>query len=103
MLPERLHPTAVYQEHKYPVRDPQEYELLKNHNIPHPLNAKFIRTNVRFLNEPVAHMETRHTMTEQVEIFFTLIVRRPGLVVTQLFYIVSNTFWGINKKSYLYF
>ncbi|KAI7795376.1 hypothetical protein IRJ41_017314 [Triplophysa rosa] len=64
-LPERLDVTDVYQNHKYPVRDPQEYEVLKSHNVPHPVNAKFIRTNVRFLNEPVAHMETRHTMAEQ--------------------------------------
>ncbi|KAA0707413.1 hypothetical protein E1301_Tti021112 [Triplophysa tibetana] len=64
-LPERLDPTDVYQNHKYPVRDPQENEMLKSHNIPHPVNATFIRTNVRFLNEPVAHMETRHTMAEQ--------------------------------------
>lgn len=64
-LPDHLDPADVYQNYKYPTRDPEEYELLKSHNTPHPLNAKFIRTNVRFLNEPIAYMETSHTMEEQ--------------------------------------
>ncbi|XP_051528470.1 uncharacterized protein C2orf73 homolog isoform X1 [Myxocyprinus asiaticus] len=64
-LPERLEPTNVYQNHKYPSRDLQESEVLKTHNIPHPHYAKFIRNNVRFLNDPIAYMETQHTMAEQ--------------------------------------
>ncbi|XP_042622841.1 uncharacterized protein C2orf73 homolog isoform X2 [Cyprinus carpio] len=61
-LPERLVPVRVDQNHKYPARDPRESET---RNVPHPHNARFIRTNVRFLNEPIAHMETRHTEIEQ--------------------------------------
>ncbi|XP_051957251.1 uncharacterized protein LOC127625869 isoform X1 [Xyrauchen texanus] len=64
-LPERLDPTNVYQNHKYPTRDLQQSEVLKTRNIPHPHYAKFIRNNVRFLNDPIAHMETQHTMAEQ--------------------------------------
>ncbi|KAL1265378.1 hypothetical protein QQF64_003405 [Cirrhinus molitorella] len=62
MLPERLDPAHVYQNHKCPGRDLRKSET---HNVPHPHNARFIRTNVRFLNEPIAHMKTRHTETEQ--------------------------------------
>ncbi|KAL6468836.1 hypothetical protein MHYP_G00223600 [Metynnis hypsauchen] len=62
---ERLKSDEVYRDHKYAARDAGETELLKTHNIPHPYNAKFIRTNVRFLNEPVAHMETESTVAEQ--------------------------------------
>ncbi|KAK9966946.1 hypothetical protein ABG768_004021 [Culter alburnus] len=57
-VPERLDPLRVYQNHKYPVRAPQEPET---RNVPHPQHGGFIRTNVRFLNEPVAHMENTHT------------------------------------------
>ncbi|XP_017577409.1 uncharacterized protein C2orf73 homolog isoform X1 [Pygocentrus nattereri] len=64
-IPERLKPDEVYRDHNYAARDAGETELLKTHNIPHPCNAKFIRTNVRFLNEPVAHMETESTVAEQ--------------------------------------
>ncbi|XP_036442684.1 uncharacterized protein C2orf73-like [Colossoma macropomum] len=64
-VPERLKPDEVYRDHKYAARDAGETELLKTHNIPQPYNAKFIRTNVRFLNEPVAHMETDSTVAEQ--------------------------------------
>ncbi len=66
-LPERLDPVWVYQNHTNPARDPREPE---NRNVPHPHNARFIRTNVRFLNEPIAHMKTRHTDTEQVLMLF---------------------------------
>lgn len=66
-LPERLDPVCVYQKHNNPARDPRESET---RNVPHPHNARFIRTNVRFLNEPIAHMKTRHTDTEQVQMLF---------------------------------
>lgn len=65
-VPERLNPDQVYKEHKYESREPKATEMLKTHNIPQPHNVKFIRTNVRFLNEPIVHMETEHTKDEQV-------------------------------------
>ncbi|XP_076879629.1 ciliary microtubule inner protein 6-like isoform X2 [Brachyhypopomus gauderio] len=64
-VPDRLNPDQFYRDHKYETRDRRETELLKTHNIPQPYNARFIRTNVRFLNEPVAYMETEDTMAEQ--------------------------------------
>lgn len=67
-IPERLNPDEVYKDHKYASRDPEATEALKTHNIPQPYNVKFIRTNVRFLNEPIVHMETENTKDEQVPI-----------------------------------
>ncbi|XP_053491566.1 uncharacterized protein LOC128614222 isoform X8 [Ictalurus furcatus] len=64
-IPERLNPDEVYKDHKYASRDPEATEALKTHNIPQPYNVKFIRTNVRFLNEPIVHMETENTKDEQ--------------------------------------
>ncbi|XP_050979071.1 uncharacterized protein C2orf73 homolog [Labeo rohita] len=61
-VPERLDPVRVYQNHKRHARDPRESET---RNVPHPHNARFITTNVRFLNEPIAHMKTRHAETDQ--------------------------------------
>ncbi|TRZ03677.1 hypothetical protein DNTS_032813 [Danionella cerebrum] len=55
-LPERLTPLSRYQNHTSP--DPlRDLKVCERRNNPHPLNASFIRTNVRFLNEPVPHME----------------------------------------------
>lgn len=65
-IPDRLQPDKVYKDHKYATRALEESELLKTHNVPQPYNAKFIRTNVRFLNAPVLHMETDNTKDEQV-------------------------------------
>ncbi|XP_063053234.1 uncharacterized protein C2orf73-like [Engraulis encrasicolus] len=64
-IPVRLEPHMVYWEHKYDTRSRAESELLKTHNVPQPYNAKFISTNVRFLNAPVVHMETHKTKEEQ--------------------------------------
>ncbi|KAL2086657.1 hypothetical protein ACEWY4_017716 [Coilia grayii] len=64
-IPERLEPNMVYKDHKYATRSPSETELLKTHHVPQPYNAKFITTNVRFLNAPVVHMETDNTKAEQ--------------------------------------
>ncbi|KAB5558895.1 hypothetical protein PHYPO_G00022500 [Pangasianodon hypophthalmus] len=64
-VPERLNPDEAYKDHKYASRDPEVTEMLKTHNIPQPYNVKFIRTNVRFLNEPIVHMETENTKDEQ--------------------------------------
>lgn len=72
-LPERLNPDEVYKDHKYASRDPEVTEMLKTHNIPQPHNVRFIRTNVRFLNEPIVHMETENTKDEQV--FFAFDIR----------------------------
>ncbi|XP_060740846.1 uncharacterized protein C2orf73 homolog [Tachysurus vachellii] len=63
--PERLNPDEVIKDHKYASRDPEVTETLKTHNVPQPYNVKFIRTNVRFLNEPLVHMETENTKDEQ--------------------------------------
>lgn len=65
-VPERLHPDEAYKEHKYVSRGPKVTEMLKTHNIPQPHNVRFIRTNVRFLNEPIVRMETENTKAEQV-------------------------------------
>lgn len=65
-LPDQLKPDQVYKDHKYSTRDAGETELLKTHNIPQPYNARFIRNNVRFLNEPFAYIETENAMDEQV-------------------------------------
>lgn len=67
-VPDRLNPDEVYRDHKYATRDPDEAELLKTHNIPQPYNIKFIRTNVRFLNEPIAHIEMQNPKAEQVDV-----------------------------------
>ncbi|KAK6300194.1 hypothetical protein J4Q44_G00282920 [Coregonus suidteri] len=64
-IPDRLDPDKVYKFHSYPKRDPKEYDQLKIHNTPQMYNAKFIRTNVRFMNAPISHMETESTMAEQ--------------------------------------
>ncbi|XP_026868138.2 uncharacterized protein C2orf73 homolog isoform X1 [Electrophorus electricus] len=64
-VPDRLSPDEFYKDHKYETRDRRETELLKSHNIPQPYNARFIRTNARFFNEPIAYMETDGTMAEQ--------------------------------------
>ncbi|XP_062869460.1 uncharacterized protein C2orf73 homolog [Trichomycterus rosablanca] len=64
-VPDRLSPDEVYKDHKYATRDPGEAELLKTHNLPQPYNVKFIRTNVRFLNEPIAHIGTESMKSEQ--------------------------------------
>ncbi|KAG9267045.1 hypothetical protein AMEX_G19721 [Astyanax mexicanus] len=64
-IPERLKPDQIYKDHRYASRDAEETELQKTHNIPQPSNAKFIRTNVKFLNEPVAFMETASTVADQ--------------------------------------
>ncbi|XP_053369823.1 uncharacterized protein C2orf73-like [Clarias gariepinus] len=64
-VPERLNPDEANKDHKYASRDPEVAEILKTHNIPQPYNVKFIRTNVRFLNEPLVYMETENTRDEQ--------------------------------------
>ncbi|XP_072517107.1 ciliary microtubule inner protein 6-like [Salminus brasiliensis] len=64
-VPDRLNPDEVYKNHRYASRDAEEAELLKTHNVPQPANVKFIRTNVRFLNQPVALMETESAVAEQ--------------------------------------
>ncbi|KAG5278563.1 hypothetical protein AALO_G00100310 [Alosa alosa] len=64
-VPDIIPPDKVSQDNKYATRSPEESQLLKTHNVPHPYNAKFIRTNVRFLNAPVVHMETDNTKDEQ--------------------------------------
>ncbi|XP_066504498.1 uncharacterized protein C2orf73-like [Hoplias malabaricus] len=64
-VPDRLKPDEIYRDHRYESRDAGETELLKTHNVPQPYYAKFIRTNVRFLNDPIAHMETESTAAEQ--------------------------------------
>ncbi|KAK7127350.1 hypothetical protein R3I93_020055 [Phoxinus phoxinus] len=55
-VPERLDPVRVDQNQRSPARDPQDPE---SRNTPHPQHSRFIRTNVRFLNEPIAHMDTQ--------------------------------------------
>ncbi|KAI4899486.1 hypothetical protein NFI96_017597, partial [Prochilodus magdalenae] len=75
---ERLKPDEVYRDHKYAARDAAETELLKTHNIPQPYNAKFIRSNVRFLNEPVTHMGTESTVAEQCRWWSTSLDRAGG-------------------------
>lgn len=67
-IPEPLNPDEVYKDHKYASRDPEVTEVLKTHNIPQPHNVRFIRTNVRFLNEPIVLMETENTKDEQVPV-----------------------------------
>ncbi|KAK3562228.1 hypothetical protein QTP86_031149 [Hemibagrus guttatus] len=64
-VPERLNPDEVIKDHKHVSRDPEVTEMLKTRNIPQPYKIKFIRTNVRFLNEPIVHMETDNTKDEQ--------------------------------------
>ncbi|KAJ8392406.1 hypothetical protein AAFF_G00075310 [Aldrovandia affinis] len=64
-LPERLPSCKAYKEHSYPRRSSEECSLNKTHNIPQPRNVRFIRTNVRWLNEPIAHVETETTADDQ--------------------------------------
>uniref|UniRef100_A0A4W5P8D2 Uncharacterized protein n=1 Tax=Hucho hucho TaxID=62062 RepID=A0A4W5P8D2_9TELE len=64
-IPDRLDPDKVYKVHSYAKRDPKEHDQLKIHNTPQMYNAKFIRTNVRFMNAPISHMETESTLAEQ--------------------------------------
>ncbi|KAG1950136.1 hypothetical protein F2P79_011736 [Pimephales promelas] len=54
-VPERLDPVRGHRNRRCPAGEPRETE---RRNIPHPHNCSFIRTNVRFLNEPIAHMDT---------------------------------------------
>lgn len=58
----------MIKDHKYASRDPEVTETLKTHNIPQPYKVKLIRTNVRFLNEPIVHVETDNTKDEQVPV-----------------------------------
>ncbi|XP_029449303.1 uncharacterized protein C2orf73 homolog isoform X3 [Rhinatrema bivittatum] len=44
---------------------PQHPRSPNRHNVPHPYYAKFIENDSRFFNEPICHMETANTMSEQ--------------------------------------
>ncbi|XP_064174874.1 uncharacterized protein C2orf73-like [Anguilla rostrata] len=63
--PERLDSFKVYKDHIFPSRSAEEINLYKTHNNPQPHNVKFIRTNVRWLNAPISHMETKSTEADQ--------------------------------------
>ncbi|XP_062397443.1 uncharacterized protein C2orf73 homolog [Sardina pilchardus] len=73
-VPDRIPPDKVYHDHKYATRSAEESQLLQTHNTPQPYNAKFIRTNVRFLNAPVVHMETDNAKDEQFKWWATVSV-----------------------------
>ncbi|XP_048842908.1 uncharacterized protein C2orf73 homolog isoform X1 [Brienomyrus brachyistius] len=58
-VPDRLDANKIYNHHTYQRRTSEEINQLKTHNIPHPRNAKYIRSNVRFLNEPMAYIDVQ--------------------------------------------
>ncbi|KAL1006211.1 hypothetical protein UPYG_G00069310 [Umbra pygmaea] len=64
-IPDRLDLSNVYEIHSFAKRDPTDHDHHKTHNIPQPYNIKFIRSNVKFLNAPISHMETESTKAEQ--------------------------------------
>ncbi|KAJ8366110.1 hypothetical protein SKAU_G00149410 [Synaphobranchus kaupii] len=64
-VPERLDSCKVYKDHIFPNRSAEEVDHYKTHNNPQPHNVKFIRTNVRWLNAPISHIETNCTVAEQ--------------------------------------
>ncbi|XP_042301467.1 uncharacterized protein C2orf73 homolog isoform X2 [Sceloporus undulatus] len=50
---------------RFPPVKPKPRYTLEWRNNPHPIHAKFIKTNPKFLNEPVLYMETEDTKTKQ--------------------------------------
>ncbi|KAJ8285137.1 hypothetical protein COCON_G00039870 [Conger conger] len=66
-LPQRLDSYQAYKDHIFPSRSADEINLLKTYNNPHPQNVKFIRTNVRWLNAPISHIETKDTEADQAQ------------------------------------
>ncbi|KAH0622858.1 hypothetical protein JD844_025629, partial [Phrynosoma platyrhinos] len=65
---------------RYPPVKPKPRYTLEWRNNPHPIHAKFIKTNPKFLNEPVLYMETEDTKTKQKRGAFVWTEIKPRMV-----------------------
>ncbi|XP_044284175.1 uncharacterized protein C2orf73 homolog [Varanus komodoensis] len=63
-FPERNNLIEKIQDNYPPNRQQPQY-VLEWRNTPQPLHAKCIRTNTKFLNEPIFYMDTEDTKTKQ--------------------------------------
>ncbi|XP_069811118.1 uncharacterized protein C2orf73 homolog isoform X2 [Dendropsophus ebraccatus] len=62
--PSKISPPLPFKKSAHPPPHPRSPN---RNNMPHPYHARFIRDNVRFLNEPIAYMLTSGTRHKQAE------------------------------------